>query len=186
VQSARSGQVAEMPQFAVGLVVEGLSQQALPAAVFSGGSLNSCLRSPRIRRVGRARRSLPHPTPLLLCAISNGRCAVQQEYGVPHAGCRFSQLEATSPFVRGRAGLVVGGERSPSLPPSKWGTKQVMHRLLFRSTLGAGPFGCSALVAAGLGSSNAAVSSAAGRAWANPSVKGTSCGKPQAAPYLER
>ena len=48
------------------------SQQASPAARVSTVALNCCLRSTRIRRVGQARASLAHPTPLLLSAVARG------------------------------------------------------------------------------------------------------------------
>lgn len=46
-------------------------QQAVPAAGYCTVAGNWCLRSPRVRRAGQARASLPYPAPPSLCAAAS-------------------------------------------------------------------------------------------------------------------
>ena len=166
------------------------SQQASPAAAESRGAGNWCLRSPRDRRVGQARASLPYPTPLSLRASGNGRFARRALQCLRFRSvCKSSG--AADAF--GQAGLSLGrsgqgllcrsagqevagqvsawqeqGKQLKSLPI------RARSRRLLR--LGRQAWGWQTPPTVGL--------------WQNPmanlSVKGTNCGRPQFAPYLER
>ena len=164
------------------------SQQALPAACEFTGALNWCLRSPRSKRVGQARASLPYPTPMLLTSPGHG-CRARPVVQMQPRRCHSSSVRAMGAFgqaspasVRSAVSLLVGQVRRSQLRLA--GTQvvaglQPRHRPspLTRSSRAAEQ-------ASGWQTPRVGCSLNTQRA--NPSVKGTSCGKPQAAPYVER
>ena len=156
-----------------------LAATGQPAACEFTVALNWCLCSPRIRRVGQARTSLAHPTPLLLSGAANDSGG--RQVGRIHCSCRLGgHGEAKGAFGKaGLAGLFVG--RGCSHGPKRERNSSVTESLPCRR--------CNPLTRA---------IRAAKQAWgwqtppafgllqsqrANPSVKGTGL---RPAPYVER
>ena len=103
--------------------------RASPAAR-SGNAMNWCLRSPRCRRVGQGRTSLPCPTPLLLLGTARGRrgrsvarsqCRAGQEQWGQGKGWFWSSHQSCKPR---QAGLASSSCQSRS-------TMQPMSSLVF-------------------------------------------------------
>ncbi len=154
-------------------------QQASPDAREGTVALNWCLRPPRIRRVGQARTSLAHPTPLLLSCVATG--LRRRQAGQTHCSCGLrghgSQKGAFGKATVAR--LLVG--QGLSSRPKREGKTSITESLpghrsspLSRSTRAASQaWGWQTPAIGGLLRSQRA----------NPSVKGTCL---RQAPYVER
>jgi hypothetical protein len=153
-------------------------------------ALNLCLRSPRTRRVRQARASLACLTPLLLRGGSDGHRTGQQSE-IHRLRCRACRLQGWVGLCVRPGGLLPGLANLSG--KSFWSavrcscTKQPMH---FSSP-------CSSSLQPALAASPAQRKPYPWRSFsragltpntvrANPSVKGTKCGKPHFAPYVER
>jgi hypothetical protein len=129
------------------------------------------LRSPRARRPSKGRASLPFLAPLSLRAPTHERLACN--------GFQFIPLRASGAFEQalqpGRALLIGSAE---FLSVGQVGRLQVVPVLGLRLS--------AALLGQACRWQTAFPGGLSQNPMANPSVKGTSCGKPQAAPYVER
>ena len=154
-------------------------QQASPAACEFTVALNWCLRSPRLRRVGQARASLAHPTPLPLSSVASG--LRRRQAGQIHCSCGLGgHGSRKGAFGKATFARLLGGQ-GPSSGSRRGGNASITESLPSRRS---SPLTRSTRTAnQASGWQTPAVVGLLQSQRANPSVKGTCL---RQAPYVER